>query len=1125
MTDASSQPTRALVDRALIEAAWADAAGLPPQSPVVPPMRDSIDESVAECFPGYDLLREIHRGGQGVVYQAIQKSTRRKVAVKVMREGPFAGTRERARFEREVQILGALSHPNIVAIHDSGEVRGSFYYVMDYIAGKPLDEYIEARRRDAGALRVARASSRAPKSGGSPSAPPAPSAAGAASAGSPAPGGGAAGASGSRSRGSRRASQEFIVDILRLFAKICDALNAAHLRGVIHRDLKPANIRVDEHGEPFVLDFGLAKLALGGDHGSPIVTATGQFIGSLPWASPEQTGGSPNRVDIRSDVYSLGVILYQMLTGQFPYVVSGAPREVLENIATVLPDRPSSFDRQIDDEVETIVLKCLQKDAARRYQSAGELGRDIQHYLAREPIEAKRDSALYVIRKAISRRRRQVTMLGVVLAAAAATAGGVYGANRRAEAERARYEAAQAQRDRRRDAEAYVLQAERLLSGRTELPRAMELANAAIRACPDLAAAYLARGRIQALEALQAALEARAGYVQLALADFQLAQRCAEADRRASPQPGAADPATPLVYALAAQRELLTLSGQHEAARAIRLQLESLPGAMDLLRARPPPPIYSIASDPLIDLPAAEPPETAHLDPDVDAVLHRILPAAVADLHPIRTIGYGNYVTELLFDSMFVFDGDMQCVPQPYVVESEETSPDRLMRTIRLRDKLRWTDGAPLTARDVVFTWDRIVPPAKRTGKRLEALDDRTVRLTMDNPLPSAAQNLDFAILPQHVWDSLRAAAPDAVEADIDAKFNERMSAQPTVSNGPYRLAGRSADAINLERWPAYPGKKPYFAKIVFQAVPRREDRFRLLADGTIMDLQLFGDEFRWELNGASFDRHIKVRSKSWEYVYLCWNLKRPDGALAAREVRRALALSIDLDRLIAEEYGGLYSRCTGIFSATEWGRRSGAAGRLNYDPQEAAQLLDQAGWTRDASRGGIRSKDGRDLQFAIMMPQEARPAFERILERLREWWAALGVSADIQFIQKAEFDRRLMAREFDAYASAVVMNIDPSIERRRWHSAGDRNFGSYHSAEVDAWFDAAAPTADPAQQAALYRKIQDRINQDQPYLFLWERPTLWAFSRKLRGVAMIPGRGPIGFFPGPRNWWTPAGQ
>jgi len=305
-----------------------------------------------ESIPGYQIIQEIHRGGQGVVYQAIQKSTKRRVAIKVMREGPFAGPHERSRFEREVQILAALQHPHIVAVHDSGVASGNFYFAMDYISGDALDRYVEQHDLS-------------------------------------------------------------VEDALRLFAKVCEAMNAAHLRGIIHRDLKPANIRVDAEGEPHILDFGLARVGLGGltaDSRPQLMTMTGDFVGSPPWAAPEQAEGLPHLIDVRTDVYALGVILFQVLTGEFPYDVTGSILDVLERVRHAEPLRPSTLRRGIGDEVETIILKCLAKDRERRYQSAGEVARDINRYLAGEPIEAKRDSAVYVLKKALRRYRIPVAV-------------------------------------------------------------------------------------------------------------------------------------------------------------------------------------------------------------------------------------------------------------------------------------------------------------------------------------------------------------------------------------------------------------------------------------------------------------------------------------------------------------------------------------------------------------------------------------------------------------------------------------------------------------------------------------------------------------------------------------------
>jgi serine/threonine protein kinase/transposase-like protein len=409
-------------DRDLILAAIQNAE---PRTPIglnvgpggsgLPPFRFD-DDLPRDFIPGYELIKQIHRGGQGVVYQALQLTTKRRVAIKVMHDNRFAGSSGRARFEREVQILGQLNHPNIVRIHDSGLTPGAagvFYYVMDYVSGRSLEDFIQG-------------------------APP-------------------GGSSAEKSVKNAATSAPPIADAIKLFTKICEAVNAAHLKGVIHRDLKPSNIRINTEGEPIILDFGLAKVAMPDvdERGSPqLMTVTGQFIGSLPWASPEQAEGAPGGIDLRTDVYSLGVILFQMLTGgKFPYQVIGAMRDVLDNILRAEPARPSTMRRQINDEIETIVLKCLAKPRERRYQSAGELARDLRRYLNGQPIEAKRDSVGYMVGKTLRRYRIPAAVAAAFLLLLIGFAIAMTYAYRREAAQRTRADASAAAATLARDEE------------------------------------------------------------------------------------------------------------------------------------------------------------------------------------------------------------------------------------------------------------------------------------------------------------------------------------------------------------------------------------------------------------------------------------------------------------------------------------------------------------------------------------------------------------------------------------------------------------------------------------------------------------------------------------------------
>lgn len=314
--------------------------------------RSRASRPAPPAIVGYDEVRELRRGGQGVVYSAVQRSTRRRVAVKVLLHGELASGPARRRFEREIEAVAALRHPNVVRIYDSGVTgEGAYpYFVMEYVEGLPIDQHWRE-------------------------------------------------VLGVKTGGTARAIRDFAA----LMVKVADAVNHAHQRGVIHRDLKPSNIRVDGSGEPRVLDFGLAKAANGPERTA--VSASGQFVGSLPWASPEQAEGDPERVDLRTDVYSLGAVMYQALTGRSPCDVSGTLHTALENIIASEPPPARSLNAAVDLELSTIIQKCLAKEPGRRYQTAGDLRRDLERYLAGEPIEARADARWYLVARAIRRHR------------------------------------------------------------------------------------------------------------------------------------------------------------------------------------------------------------------------------------------------------------------------------------------------------------------------------------------------------------------------------------------------------------------------------------------------------------------------------------------------------------------------------------------------------------------------------------------------------------------------------------------------------------------------------------------------------------------------------------------------
>ncbi len=308
-------------------------------------------------IPGYEISKQLGRGGMGVVYKAIQLSTRREVALKLLLEGPLATEQSRKRFEREVALAAQLRHPNIIPIYDSGKHDGRMYYAMEYVRGLPLLDHLRERALDL--------------------------------------------------RGK-----------LLLFTRVCAAVKHAHLRGVVHRDLKPTNVLVRADGEPQILDFGLAKAGALGD---VTTSLTAQIVGTPAYMSPEQAAGDPAAIDSRTDIYSLGVVLYEMLTGAMPYETKVPMGRLLENIAKTEPRAPRQFDPRIDAELTAILMKALEKNVDERYQSVDSLSDDVVRYLNDEPISVQPPSSVYLIRKVLRRHKRLVAVSAAVLVIVCAT--------------------------------------------------------------------------------------------------------------------------------------------------------------------------------------------------------------------------------------------------------------------------------------------------------------------------------------------------------------------------------------------------------------------------------------------------------------------------------------------------------------------------------------------------------------------------------------------------------------------------------------------------------------------------------------------------------------------------------
>jgi serine/threonine protein kinase/formylglycine-generating enzyme required for sulfatase activity len=325
--------------------------------------RDRASQGHPKQVGPYRILEEIGEGGMGTVYEAEQDSPRRTVALKVIRAG-LASPALLKRFALESQVLGRLQHPGIAQVYQAGTAETAAgelpYFAMEYVRGVDVRTHVNQNKLS-------------------------------------------------------------LNERLELLARLCDAVEHAHNKGVIHRDLKPGNILVDQAGQPKILDFGVARATDSDMQVTTMQTDVGQIVGTLQYMSPEQVAADSRCLDARSDVYALGVIAYELLTGQAPYNLKN---QVIHEAARIIqeeePTSVSAIDRVFRGDVETIVAKALEKDKQRRYQSAARLAEDIRRHLADQPILARPPSAMYKLQKFAKRNKVLVTGMTAVFVVLAA---------------------------------------------------------------------------------------------------------------------------------------------------------------------------------------------------------------------------------------------------------------------------------------------------------------------------------------------------------------------------------------------------------------------------------------------------------------------------------------------------------------------------------------------------------------------------------------------------------------------------------------------------------------------------------------------------------------------------------
>lgn len=909
--------------------------------------RAETPTSESLSIAGYDIDGELHRGAQGVVFKAHQRSTNRSVALKVLYHESGTSLRMRQRFLREIELAAQLRHPNVVTIFDSGETDdGRLFFAMEFVDGPRLDVHAKALVNEAA---------------------------------------------------SRPA--EYRGRVLSLFDEICAGVAHAHEHGVVHRDLKPGNILIGRDGSPKVLDFGLAK-ATDADVNSRFAlnTIAGSFMGTIAYASPEQTRGNPDEIDTRSDVYALGVLLHELVTGNLPYDVTGSLADGIQNVLNAEPATPmrwrsaANAAKPIDRDLETIILQALAKDSSRRYQTVAALRADVARYLAGRPIDARRASAVYVAMRTVKRHKGKIAV-GLVVAA--------------------------------------------MIAAITALSSTLSTTQQAAETAADAAELY--------------------------------AQRLA-------------------------QQEMW----------------DATSGA-----AREPDPT---------------PAGLAGIDREASVRLHA--PQAPKALNPTYTYRGDLFVCELIFERLFWRDAESNLIPNAHLVASIEEDRDPTIKRIRLQPDVTWHDGAPLTASDVVYSWWATRAPAVESARRSQtarireivAIDPLHLEIRLASPHATWRISANFEIIPEHRF---KPGADEDPSLRTSAYF-ESLHRNP-IGSGPYRFESWGDDEIELGRFEAYrvDGRSPYIGKVVIRWGLSPEEKLAAFLDGGLDLFEMTDEQYRTQKYTDAFEAAGReARRPSSRYHYVLWNCRGMDGLLGNPEVRRALALAINVDRIKEEVTNNLAAACFGPwlldspFSAP-------SLRRFANRPDVARELLNKVlQSSRPAETRTSAAEDGADpalpLRLLVHRENDGDIQTAEIIDACLE---SIGVEVELNVVEsRSEFVRRLRDGEFDACLAATMPAIDPELHNEEFTQGGKLNFGGYSNPKVDALFARAARAVDETERSAIFREIHEILYADQPRTYLYHEPALWAVSRRLSGV-VFSSRGPYYIQPGVADWWVADDQ
>lgn len=518
-----------------------------------------------------------------------------------------------------------------------------------------------------------------------------------------------------------------------------------------------------------------------------------------------------------------------------------------------------------------------------------------------------------------------------------------------------------------------------------------------------------------------------------------------------------------------------------------------------------------------------------------DATIYRHTASDVKSTNPLMISSTTEFdISGLTSFGLFGFDWNFRPFADKSTVVSWHSSKDRLYDKVVMRDDLTWSDGRPITAHDVVFSFQTImnpkVPvPAVRSGtdalRWVHAYDDRTVVFFHKEALATNVWNVNFPVIPKHIYEKSLQEDPTLQ----DSSYHVKLENAPVVG-GPYVIKSRSrGQEIVLERresWYLHEGRqvrtRPYFKEIRFRIIEDPNTSMLALKSGRVDEMELNAEQWTTQTNGDDFyERNTKATAVEWVSYHFVWNCREP--FFEDKRVRKAMAYAFNHDEMLNTIMYGLASPSIGPFHPESWMAPTTPIAPYKQDLDRAEELLDEAGWT-DSDGDGIRDNGrGRNFEFSILCANIPR-AIE-ICSLLKDNLDQIGIICHVKPLEFTVLQEKTFKHEFQAAFGGWGTGTDPDTTENIFSTnaiKGGRNFGQYSNPEVDKLYEAGKREFDRDKRADIYRRIHLLLWEDQPYTWLYFRNGFHAFNKELRGYVFSP-RGPFNYGPGFSNIWRVA--